>query len=117
MRRRQFLKWSFGSVALWGTYWTLTRNRLTVSNESGQTAHELSVIVGGEAFHFGELANGAVVSAHFRIGHEETFEVSCRLADGTKIHEYEGYVVWEEDLFGVAAVLIIQPGGALHFST
>src|SRR5262249_6745321 len=103
-------------VALVTGVWAATRNRLTVTDSSGQEVHGLIVAVGGETIQFGDLASGESVSAPFRIDHEEVFEVRCRLADGTEVHEFEGYVVWEEDLLGVCARLVILPEGVLHFS-
>jgi len=38
------------------------------------------------------------------------------LADGTRIHETTGYVVWEEDLLGADVVLTIRPGGRIECS-
>src|SRR5437764_13432053 len=116
MLRRRFL---IGSLALLGSGATCrwaTRNRLTVTNESGQVVRDLTVGVGGEMLRFGDLVPDASASAHFRIGHEESFEVRCRLVDGTEIHESEGYLVWADDLFGVAVALTIRADGVLQFS-
>jgi hypothetical protein len=116
-RHSRFLLWVLGFVfVLWASYWLMTRNRLTVINESGLEIHGLTIGVHDETIRLGDLAPGSSTSAHFRIGHEEVFEVYCRLSDGTEVHEYDGYVVWEDDLFGVSVKLTIQPRGTLHFS-
>jgi hypothetical protein len=113
---RRFLIFLIGLAVVWSCYWLLTRNCLTVINETGQTVGSLNVTVGGETIGFGDLAMGASSSAHFRIGHEECFEVQCRRADGTEIHEYVGYVVWEDDLFGVSAKLAIRSNSVVDFA-
>ena len=104
------------AFALWMTFQVLTRNRLTVSNASGMRAEGLTVGVGGETIAFGDLAPGAVRQSGFRIRHSETFDVRGRLEDGTAIHEYVGYVVWEDDLFGTSATIRILPAGELECS-
>src|SRR5262245_20649803 len=115
-RRQRFFIWVLGLVAVWASSRELTQNHFTVVNESGQEIRELSVRVGGETFDFGNLTPEASVSSRFRIGHEEVFEVRWRLADGTEVHEHVGYVVWEEDLFGVSVRLTIRPEGMIDFS-
>ncbi|MDY3563569.1 hypothetical protein R5W23_005183 [Gemmata sp. JC673] len=104
------------AVATVANVWAATRNRLTVTNSSGQGVHDLTVAVGGETIRFGDLASGASASARFRIDHEERFEVRCRLTDGTAVHESTGYVTWADDLLGVCARLLILPEGALYCS-
>ncbi|HLW63863.1 MAG TPA: hypothetical protein VKS79_01005 [Gemmataceae bacterium] len=92
-----------------------TRNRLTVINESGQPAHDLTVTVGGEALQFRDLSPGASKRARFRIGDEGNLLVRGRLADGQEIDDYVGYIVGEESLLGINAVLTIRPRGELEF--
>ena len=118
-RSRRLLIWVLAVAALWSFYWLLTRNRLTITNESGQDISGLTVdVVGDETIHFGDLAAGKSASAHFRIyrNDETWFEVRCRLADGTQVHEWDGYVVWEEGLLGVNARLTIRPEGLTSFT-
>jgi len=62
--------------------------------------------------YIGELASGGSARSHFRFnGNEMSFELQCRKGDGTEIHEYEGYLVWEVGIFGIDAKLVILPKG------
>lgn len=108
--------WVGMALVVIGLLWWATRNRLTVVNSSGQAIHSLTVEVGGEVIAFGDLPEGISASAHFWIEQEEVFEVCARLADGTEIKDSCGYVVWEEGIFGVEAVIAVQPGGELRCS-
>jgi hypothetical protein len=118
MRRKlRVLLWVLGFVfVVRASCWLMTRDKLTVMNDSGQEIHGLTIRFHDETIQFGDLAPGAIESAHFRGGQEELFEVYCRLSDGTEAHEYASYEWWDGDLFGVSVNLTIQPKGTLRSS-
>jgi hypothetical protein len=99
-----------------GFIYVETRNRLTVTNESGQPVQDLTVTVCGETIGFGDFSPGDSKCARFRFGGDATFLVHGRLADGVEVDDYVGYVASEEGVFGVNAVLTIRPRGELEFS-
>ena len=115
MSLRSFV-WIIVLATAGGFIYAETRNRLTVTNESGQPVQDLTVTVGGETIGFGDISPGDSKRARFRFSDEATFLVRGRLADGAEIDDYVGYVVWEESLFGINAVLTIRPRGELEFS-
>jgi hypothetical protein len=96
MQRRRLLLW-LATIPATGPLWFGSRNKLVVTNESGQTLHGLSVEVCDRIFALGDLASGNSASARFGPPADESgFVVRARLADGTSIEESCGYVVWED---------------------
>ena len=93
-----------------------TRNLLIVRNESGQAVQDLTVSVGDKTIQFGDMSPTDSRRSLFRFSHSATFRVRGRLADGAEIDDFVGYVVSEESLFGIKAVLTIRPEGELTFS-
>ncbi len=109
MWRRRFL---FGLAAIpagW-TLWFASRNRVIVTNESGQPISDLTVEVCDTTIRFGDLPPGDSMSARFGTSHDESsFTVRGRLEDGTMIDDSCGYVVWED--YASVFRLILRPGG------
>ena len=101
----------FGLIGFWALCWWATRNRFTITNESGQVIRELTVSVSGDTSSFGTLTPGASGEAHFAISNEASFHVTGTLADGTRVDVWTGYVVWEEDIFGVMVEIRVLPEG------
>jgi hypothetical protein len=116
MRRRRFLvglaALPAGLTALsagWAV-WLASRNRLVITNESGQFVRSLTVEVSDQIIHFGDLPPGRSASASFGTPADESmFAVRGRLEDGTSIDDSCGYVVWED--YARTFHLAIRPGG------
>jgi len=113
--RRMFIN-SLVAVAGVVSYRWIFRNRLSFVNESGQNVSDLVISVGGEDFRFASVTPGGIVTIIFKVYHEERFKVDFLLADGTRVQESEGYVTWEESLFGIHARLVVKESGQLTFT-
>jgi hypothetical protein len=109
MRRRRFLLGLLALPAGWAI-WSVSRNRLVVTNESDQLIRFLTVEVCGRTIRLGDVPPGGSVSARFGTpADDDVFVVRGRLEDGTVISESCGYVVWEDH--GRRFDLVILPGG------
>jgi hypothetical protein len=90
--------------------WCASRNSVTVTNESGQTVRDLSVVICDRTFRLDDLEPGASASASFGTPRDESsFRVRGTLADGTVIDDTSGYVVWED--YGKQFHVVIRPDG------
>src|SRR5262249_26737107 len=75
----------------------VSRNRVVVVNESGQTVRSLTVKVCGKTIRFGDIPPGGTASASFGAPeHESSFEVRGQLDDWKIFNEQGGYVVWAD---------------------
>ena len=96
MSRRWFLLGLLGLPAAWAVR-LAARNRLVVSNDSGQVVRSLTISVCEQTIAFGDLPPDVSASAHFGTPSDESrFAVQGRLNDGTRIDDSCGYVVWED---------------------
>jgi hypothetical protein len=93
--------------------WQLSRNRVMVTNETGQPILALTIEVCGQTIAFGDVSPGGSVLARFGTSADEDhFTVRGRLADGTVIDDTCGYIVWED--YGSRFQIVIRPGGIVE---
>jgi hypothetical protein len=90
------------------------KNRVIITNESGQTIAELSVKVCGQTIDLKNIALGDSVSAQFDIHTDDHFTLNGRLEDGTKLVGELGYVTNGD--FGQRVRLVIRARGVVEFS-
>lgn len=111
MRRFRFVSILVLSAAVGG--WTITYNQFHITNDTGQEVFDLAVDVNGRVKHLGLLRPGGDVTGRIgRVADEATLHMTGRLADGTVIDEYCGYVVWEDVGRTVSAALL--PDGSVR---
>jgi hypothetical protein len=93
-----------------------TVNRLAVENRSGQPISQLRIAVTGPSsvIIFEDVPDRGKVSSTFNIGHDSHFNVSGRLADGTKLNGDFGYVT--NGMYGEHVDFIVKQGGEVGFS-
>jgi hypothetical protein len=111
MTRRRFL---IGlSVLVAGcAIWYATRIRVVVTNISSTVIQSLMLRVEEQTFHFRDVQPGGSVSARFKPwSGDSAFEVRAFLSDGTMIHSWCGYLVWED--FGGLFHIDISTDGTL----
>ena len=86
-------------------------NRVTVVNESGQTARDVCIEMNGRVIDLGDIPAGGSTSAWFGTpSNEDHIAIRGRLKDGTAIDEpCCVYIVWEE--YFCSFVIVIREGG------
>ncbi len=90
--------------------WWLSRIRVNIANESGQSIRFLTIEGCDRTIRFDNIAPGDSVSVALETPDREDYlKVQGRLEDGTSIHGHDTYIVWE-DYFRRFHLVVRQDG-------